>query len=120
MPTRLFRIAFAVTAVAIAYLAFAPLAVSPAFSWDKANHVLAFFVMAWLADAGWPGRRRDLPRWGLLLAYGLAIEIIQRVLPMREFSWLDFCADAIGILAYLGVRRLLCRVGISPVSGQGS
>ena len=112
MPIRVFRVAFGVCAVAVAYFAFAPLEAPPVFSWDKANHVLAFFVMAWLADAGWPERRWKLARWGLLLAYGLAIEVIQQVLPLRYFSWLDLVADGVGILAYLGVGSMLPGVWI--------
>jgi VanZ family protein len=35
-----------------------------------------------------------------LLGYGLAIEIIQYILPYRSFSLLDLAADAFGLLAY--------------------
>jgi VanZ family protein len=90
--------------LAVAVLAFAPSADPPGASWDKANHLLAFAVMAWLADLGWPGRQRALSRWGLLLGYGLLIEGVQHLIPMRHFSLLDLAADAVGILIYLGLK----------------
>jgi VanZ family protein len=71
---------------------------------DKANHVLAFCVMAAPAVAGYPGRDGELPRWWLLLGYGLVIELVQRQLPYRERSWLDLVANVVGVLLSLGLR----------------
>ncbi len=88
----------------VAWLAFAPFAEPPGFTWDKANHVLAFCVMAGLADAGYPGRKWELLRWGLLLGYGVVIELVQWQLPYREPSWLDLVANLVGVLLYLGLR----------------
>ena len=88
----------------VAWLAFAPLAEPAGLSWDKANHVLAFFIMAALASASYPGRDRELPRWGLLLGYGLVIELVQWQLPYRELSWLDLIANGLGVLLYIGLR----------------
>ena len=63
--------------------------------------VLAFFVMAALADSGYPGRNWELPRWGLLLGYGLVIELVQWQLPYREppgstwsRTWSAFCCTS--------------------------
>ena len=99
-----FRLALWGSVLVVAWLAFAPFAEPAGFSWDKANHLLAFCVMAALADGGYPGRDRELPRWGLLLGYGLVIELVQWPLPYREFSWLDLVANVIGVLLYLGLR----------------
>jgi VanZ family protein len=107
LPRTAYRGALAVCVLAVAWLAFAPLAEPPLLSWDKSNHLLAFGVMAWLADAGWPERRLAAVRWGLLLGYGVLIELVQSALPTRHFSLLDIVADAAGILLYLGLRRLL-------------
>ncbi|WP_164655520.1 VanZ family protein [Thiorhodococcus mannitoliphagus] len=104
-----FKLALAVCVIAVAYLAFAPLETPPLFTYDKSNHLLAFFVMAWLADMSWPGRRYALSRWGWLLAYGMLIELVQRELPLREFSLLDFAADALGIGLYSIGRAALNR-----------
>lgn len=73
---------------------------------DKTQHVLAFLALAVLAVLGnprWPLAARVIPG---LLAYGLLIEAIQWWLPWREFSWLDWAADAAGVLAgALAARR---------------
>jgi hypothetical protein len=112
MPAGVFRRGFQLAlwgcALVVAWLAFAPFAEPAGFSWDKANHVLAFCVMAALADGGYPGRDRELPRWGLLLGYGLVIELVQWQLPYRELSWLDLVANVVGVLLYTGLRT---RVG---------
>jgi len=111
-----FRIGLWCCVLAVAWLAFAPLQAPVGFSYDKSNHLLAFFVMATLADGGWPGRRHAPARIALLLGYGLLIELIQRELPYREFSLFDLAADALGILLYqvgkAGVTRLRERASL--------
>lgn len=68
--------------------------------WDKANHVLAFFVLLGLLDSGYP----SWPLWSrkviLLLAYGALIECLQGLLAERTLSLLDVVADLMGLLAY--------------------
>lgn len=65
---------------------------------DKLQHLFAFALLAVLASGGFP----QLPLWRTLvpalLAYGLAIECLQSVLPWREFSLLDLAADAAGVV----------------------
>lgn len=101
-----FRLALFVCVLAIAWLAFAPPSQAPGTPFDKLNHVLAFAVLAWLADMAYPGRHLAKPRWAFLLGYGLTIEVIQGFLPYRELSLLDFGADAVGILCYDVLQRL--------------
>lgn len=75
---------------------------------DKWSHLLAYVVLAFLVDAGWPERRFDLPKWGSLLLYGLAIEAVQSQLEYRFFSIGDLLANAAGVALYgLVIRRLL-------------
>jgi VanZ family protein len=113
-----FRIGLWCCVLAVAWLAFAPLQAPVGFSYDKSNHLLAFFVMATLADGGWPGRRHAPARIALLLGYGLLIELIQRELPYREFSLFDLAADALGILLYqvgkAAATRLRLRLRATP------
>jgi hypothetical protein len=104
-----FRLALWGCVLVVAWLAFAPVAEPVGFSWDKANHVLAFCVMAALADGGYPGRDRELPRWGLLLGYGLVIELVQWQLPYRESpgstwsrTWSAFCSTSAFALGSAG------------------
>ncbi len=73
--------------------------------WDKANHFIAFAVLACLADLGYPDRSR-LEKLGLLLCYGVLIEVVQWGLPWRDFSLLDILADLVGLLAWSGLCRL--------------
>jgi VanZ family protein len=114
-----FRFALAICVVAVSYLAFAPLREPVGFSWDKGNHVLAFFIMALLAHGGWPGRAHAPMRWGLLMGYGVGIEVIQQQLPLRHFSWLDIFADGLGLLLYAAVAALLTRAGVD-IFGQAA
>ena len=113
MPEGVFRRAFQLAlwgcVLVVAWLAFAPLMEPAGFSWDKANHLLAFCLMAALADAGYPGRDREWPRWGLLLGYGLVIELVQWPLPYRELSGLDLVANLVGVLLYIGLRAWVVR-----------
>ena len=101
----LYRLALAVCMLVVAVLALSPAQDVPGFDYDKLNHLLAFIVMAWLAEGSWPQPRHALWRWMLLLGYGLLIELAQSQLPTREFSWLDLATDALGVLLYtLGSR----------------
>ncbi|MCF7983776.1 MAG: hypothetical protein K9L70_05185 [Thiohalocapsa sp.] len=109
------RLALAVCVAAVAYLAFAPLDAPPVFSYDKSNHLLAFAVMAWLADASWPGPAVARLRWALLLGYGLLIELVQSQLPYRDFSLLDLVANVLGIGMYLLLRATALRVRAAVV-----
>ena len=80
---------------------------------DKWAHLATFMVLAFLADASWPERGFDPPKWGLLLAYGLAIELIQLPISHRFFSLADLVADAAGIALYaLVALRVLRAVGM--------
>lgn len=105
------RLALAVCLTIISVLAFAPLTADPGTGHDKLNHLLAFGVLAWLADLAFPGPGPDpwsgwgLAKWVGLLGYGLFIETVQFFLPYRDFSLWDLAADAAGLLGYvLGAR----------------
>ena len=66
--------------------------------WDKLNHLVAFVVLAVCAVFGWRDARAAQRAVLLaLLAYGGAIELLQRHVPGRSAEWADLLADAIGI-----------------------
>lgn len=83
------------------------------FHYDKANHGLAFFVMAVLARLGFSRAMTPLIAIGLI-AFGAFIELSQ-ALPIiaRDASWADLGADTIatfvGLLAgsvlLMAIRR---------------
>lgn len=91
------RIALVLSILAILWLATTsnpyPMPSSPS---DKVNHIIAFVELTLLARLGWPGRQVFLYAIPLL-AFGLALELIQSPLDHRDFSWSDLAADAAGI-----------------------
>ncbi|WP_156427766.1 hypothetical protein [Thiohalocapsa sp. ML1] len=103
------RVGLVAAVLAITWLAFTPQPDPPGLGWDKLNHVVAFLVLAALAQLGWPGRAALPWRVGLLLGYGLGIELVQGLLAYREGSALDFAADVVGIALWLVLARVLGR-----------
>ena len=67
---------------------------------DKLNHILAFFVLAFLTDFSFPNSTFNLAKNLPLFFYGLSIEWVQYYIPFREFSLLDIAADVTGLLSY--------------------
>ena len=105
-----FRVALAVTLVMTMYLATAQQEPSVIDNLnDKVNHVLAFYVLAFLADYSAPKLRFNLSKGLTILGYGLLIEVIQYFLPYRQFSLLDLAADGIGIAAYAFSQPIVSR-----------
>jgi hypothetical protein len=120
-PARgIFRVGLAIGLFAVSWLAFAPLDGPALPVSDKTSHVLAFAVLAWLAHGAFPGRNRAQARWGLLLGYGLFIEAVQSQLPYRDASWLDFAADALGVLAYVIAAGALERAGLAVTPSRSA
>lgn len=88
-----------ILALVICWLAFSP-APPPAADtgWDKANHGLAFGVLAVTAElAFWPLPRRRWRNAFWLLAFGAFIELVQTQIPERTGEWPDLLADGVGI-----------------------
>lgn len=67
---------------------------------DKPLHALAFLLLGFLADAGWPELPFDWRKFVPLGLYGLAIEALQSFVPGRFASVGDLIADAAGLLFY--------------------
>lgn len=112
-PTRrACRWLLALLLVAVAWLAFTPAPPPQADTgWDKANHALAFFVLALLAEGGWWPHPQRRARVALgLLAYGAWIEVVQSFIPQRSGEWADGLADATGIALSLLLTAALSAV----------
>lgn len=106
----LFRMALLLNIAVITYLALTSVSIKPAqLSSDKMNHCFAFFVLAFCIDYAFPRLRFLLVKIWPLLAYGIAIEIVQRFVS-RDASLLDFGADLLGIALYWLPRRYLRRL----------
>ncbi len=93
------RAAALVVAGVVGVIAIIPGAAGPPtlVGWDKLDHAAAFAAIALLARCGWP----DTSRWiiaGLVLAFGLAIELAQATVAVgRVGSVSDLAADGVGI-----------------------
>ena len=76
---------------------------------DKFMHATAFLAYAILFDMA---SSKDFWRFQvpLLLGYGALIEVLQSFTPWRMFSLWDFAADALGILLYWLLFRVLLKV----------
>jgi len=103
----LFRLALAVSVVAIMWLA----TTKPEYEVvgeinDKVSHILAFVALSFLLDLSFPNRRFDIRKVMALLGFGLLIECLQYFIPYRTCSILDLGADAIGIALYGGAKLL--------------
>jgi VanZ family protein len=106
----LFRLLLVMALVVISYLAFTPQDTPVVVDLnDKVSHILAFVVLAFLADFSWPKSPWALVKAVPLLGYGLFIEAVQSFLPHRLFSMWDLGADAIGLLIYPLLLPLLLR-----------
>lgn len=67
---------------------------------DKIDHILAFYLLALLADFSFADRGFDHYKITPLMAYALLMESIQHYLPHRTFSVFDLVADGAGLLIY--------------------
>jgi VanZ family protein len=105
------RVSLAIAVGAILYLATTrqPLPDIATLS-DKANHALAFLVLALLADFSLPRARFGLAKAAALLAFGVAIEAVQHFLPWREASAMDVVADLAGIALYAVAAPFVTRL----------
>lgn len=104
------RVVLAALLLAICWLAFTPLPPAEVDTgWDKANHALAFAVLAVCA-------RRAFPAAGLAplaaagLAFGGFIELVQLAVPGRFGEWADLAGDALGLLIGFMLEALAGRL----------
>jgi VanZ family protein len=106
------RIALVTAIVGITCLAVMPPGNSslPTTGNDKINHILAFYVLAFLTDISFPALKFSWLKIFTLIAYGLGIELIQLFSSSRSFSFYDLLADAIGICGYIAFREIFKRI----------
>lgn len=78
--------------------------------WDKANHFIAFFVLLAMLDFSWPRGTSMWVKVLILLAYGLAIELVQAGIAQRFASFWDLAADAVGLSLYLLLHHYIRRL----------
>ena len=76
---------------------------------DRVHHLVAWFVLTMTGYVLAPNRRIAIPAFAL--AYGVLIEVVQRLAPTgRRGEWQDFAADALGVGLAVAVFPLVRRV----------
>ena len=102
---------YAIANAVLLYLCLAPAKALPKVSlWDKAEHSLAWAVLAGMGLVFWPTRPRRVAAYALTL--GAVIEVLQAVMPLgRDGDWHDWIADSIGVAAALLVWAIVRRLG---------
>jgi VanZ family protein len=108
-----FRMILAAAMIVVIHLATTPLQY-PVIKhiFDKANHLTAFYVLAFLIDFSFPKTSFGAAKFGALLIYGILIELIQSFLPHRTASSLDVVADTLGVACYALSIPILRRVPV--------
>jgi len=102
VPLALLRVLFAAAVVLTLYSAFAPSGYSPhLFPWDKAEHFVAFYVLATLAALALPNTK--ITRIVVVLSVlGAAIELAQNIpFVHRDGDVSDWAVDSIAVLCAL-------------------
>jgi len=77
--------------------------------WDKAEHAIAWAVLAGVGLVLFPRQAASVVVFAL--GFGIAVEVLQGVLPFgRDLDWKDWIADCVGVaaavLVWAAVRRL--------------
>jgi VanZ family protein len=106
VDTKYWVVAFYTCAVAVLVLATMPTQQAMLLStgWDKSNHVMAFLVLGLLGLRAHPA----VPMRCLLglFGFGIAIELVQSLLPHRGAEWQDLVADGVGLAIAFGASIL--------------
>lgn len=90
-----FRAAFIGAFFGVLVLALMPDAKGIGSSYDKLNHIFAFFVLGVLVRLAWPETGAPYAL-ALLLLFGIAIEVVQFFVG-RDASVFDVAADVVGL-----------------------
>ena len=114
---RLCRIAFGIGVIAIAVLSLLPASDMPDVHMsDKIGHTLAYGCVMLAGGLGFWLQRQRLQVAGGLFLLGIAMELLQSLMPTRQMSLLDIAANTVGIAAGL----LLCLAATRHLQRRGS
>lgn len=109
MGRAIYAVAFLGTYVAVLVASLVPTRSLPQVSLsDKAEHFIAYAVLAALGARAFPGRPRLLAT--VLVANGVGVEVLQQAMALgRQGEVLDALANTLGIAAGLGAVSLMRR-----------
>ena len=116
------RALFAVALVLVFVVSVMKISLGPDFRFsDKVGHAVVFFLLAALGQLGYAERRVVARLMLALLGYGLFIELVQALLPWREFSLWDWAADAAGVALCVALAHWLRQrlAALGPVGPAG-
>lgn len=101
---------YALATGVLLYLTLAPSKALPTVNlWDKAEHAIAWAVLAGTGLILFPRQAERIA--GYALAVGVLVEVLQWALPFgRDADWKDWAADAVGVAAAVAVFALLRRM----------
>lgn len=114
LPAALRFSGYAVAVAVLLYLCLAPGKDLPEeHLWDKAEHAIAWFVLAAIGLAFWPGRPGRIA--GFAVGLGALVEVLQAIMPFgRDGDWHDWVADSVGVavalVCWAAIRGLARRV----------
>lgn len=117
-----FRVLFAAALVTVTVLSLIPSSSLPQTPSDKINHLVAYAALSLLLVLALP-EGRVVPR-GLALslllvvAYGVLIELLQRIVG-RQFDYLDIAANAAGVVIGAGAG-VLARIVAGRAGGAST
>lgn len=101
---------FVSLAAVIAYLSLAPAEDTPTAGlfWDKAQHALAYTMLAGAGLAFFPRRQRAI--FFGVIAFGIGVEVLQSLMGFgRQGDWRDALANTVGTLVALRLVQLARR-----------
>jgi VanZ family protein len=101
LPLALRVAGYAIAVAVLLYLTLAPSEDLPSTSlWDKAQHGVAWMVLAGVGLALWPTRPRRIAAFAMFV--GVLVEVLQTALPYgRDGDVRDLFGDAVGVAAAL-------------------
>lgn len=111
--TFLARVSLAIALVTMTILGLVPTEQIPLSDWnDKAQHIIAFLILAFLIDASYPETELNWKKTLALFGYGLMLEGLQGFTDYRQLSGLDLLANAAGIGLYAVTSPLLKKIPV--------
>ncbi len=95
--SRCARLCVGAYAVLVAWLSLAPRIGAELGASDKAAHFTTYLVFALLAALTARSPRVQYQAWLAVIAYGIALEFAQRLVPGRTFDPADMLANTLGV-----------------------
>ena len=124
LPSRLRLAGYAVAVGVLLFLTLAPSEDIPNPSiWDKAEHAIAWMVLAGIGLAFWPMRPWRITAFAMFI--GGLVEVLQSMLPFgRDGDARDLLGDGVGVaaalLAWAVIRGLMRRLGPQAAAASPS